>query len=593
MERKLMTLQSFTAEVREETLDERVYLVAPVVAVVTGVLNKELLRPQDLLEVPIDAWADLPLPIAHPEDGSGYVTARDVAIVESQVCGRFYNTRYETDGDEIKLKGELWVDVEKALSLGVDGAEVVARLRAGKPLEVSTAYTRTVIEESGSHAGQAYATIATEIRPDHLALLPNEIGACSWADGCGAPRVNTNGGPMNVNLREGESYAERSEAVISAVREQFVSSDDGYTYIDDLYKNEVVYCRGANNNEADQHFRVGYAMTGDKVVFAGIPSEVKRTVSYTALSANVRSAARTPKYVGVETTSWSAPSLADMIAGYVKHTGGDKPESSITKDLPSAVKTWIASKSLLGEATADDTRDLIFFPVVNPSTDKLNENALRAVLGGRGAQADIPEAAKESAQAKARALLEKEFKMAKQAANACGILARIKRLLGVNEMSREEMVKVLGDRGVDDTLIENTSDAQLAWMVEHSEPVVEPPVEPVVEPVVEPIVPATPDVAPAVNADTVIDGVKLGEIARFITAHKGDIEAEKQSLVDALVANERCTISKETLATLTPCVLKEITANFQPGNYSGVGVPRGAAQDIPAAPAVVLAKAVK
>jgi copper chaperone CopZ len=26
--------------------------------------------------------------------------------------------------------------------------------------------------------------------PDHLALLPNSVGACSWQDGCGIPRVN-------------------------------------------------------------------------------------------------------------------------------------------------------------------------------------------------------------------------------------------------------------------------------------------------------------------------------------------------------------------------------------------------------------------
>jgi len=75
------------------------------------------------------------------------------------------------------------------------------------------------------------------------------------------------------------------------------------------------------------------------------------------------------------------------------------------------MKSWIASKSLLGEGGADTWDNLLFFPVVNPGTNKLNAGALRAVLGGRAAQAKIPDSAKESAQKKARALLEKEFKV--------------------------------------------------------------------------------------------------------------------------------------------------------------------------------------
>jgi len=126
---KLVTLQAWTAEVREETLDGKTYLVAPVVAVVNGVLNNEYLSSSELLDVEIDLWNDVPLPIAHPNGGSG--SARDVAVIEERVCGRFYNAVYETNEDKTKLKGELWVDIEKALSIGEDGEAVVNRLRDG------------------------------------------------------------------------------------------------------------------------------------------------------------------------------------------------------------------------------------------------------------------------------------------------------------------------------------------------------------------------------------------------------------------------------------------------------------------------------
>jgi hypothetical protein len=46
---------------------------------------------------------------------------------------------------------------------------------------------------------------------------------------------------------------------------------------------------------------------------------------------------------------------------------------------------------------------------VNPDTDKLNGGALRAVLGGRGAQANIPRAALDSARSVARRLLDDEY----------------------------------------------------------------------------------------------------------------------------------------------------------------------------------------
>jgi hypothetical protein len=127
----------------------------------------------------------------------------------------------------------------------------------------------------------------------------------------------------------------------------------------------------------------------------------------------ILSSARTPAYDGTESSSWSAPSMEQCISGYYKNTGADRPDEDVSSvaDMPEAMKNWVAGLSLLGDGDAEDFRDLLFFPVVNPSTNSLNENALRAVLGGRGAQADIPESARESAGNKARSLLKAEFDM--------------------------------------------------------------------------------------------------------------------------------------------------------------------------------------
>jgi len=135
----------------------------------------------------------------------------------------------------------------------------------------------------------------------------------------------------------------------------------------------------------------------------------------------IRSTARSPKYEDTETTSWAdvGKTMADFIAGYYKNTGAEKPEEAVTSvgAMPSAMKTWIANKSLLGNTDTEDFNELVFFPVVNPGTNKLNEGALRAVISGRGSQANIAEAAKTSAQNKARSLLKDEFGMGEDEGN--------------------------------------------------------------------------------------------------------------------------------------------------------------------------------
>jgi len=126
----------------------------------------------------------------------------------------------------------------------------------------------------------------------------------------------------------------------------------------------------------------------------------------------VLSKARRPSFSGTESTPWKSPTLADF--------GIDKNVA----DLSAAEKRKVAAHSLLGDPSASTLRDLLFFPVVNPKTGKLNEGALRAVLGGRGSQANISSAAKASAQNMARRLLKSEFG-ADMKTNAGGFVSRL------------------------------------------------------------------------------------------------------------------------------------------------------------------------
>ena len=68
---------------------------------------------------------------------------------------------------------------------------MIAALERGDQVEVSTGYWADSEATSGVHQGRAYSAVQRHVRPDHLLLVPlGEKGACSWEDGCGAPRLN-------------------------------------------------------------------------------------------------------------------------------------------------------------------------------------------------------------------------------------------------------------------------------------------------------------------------------------------------------------------------------------------------------------------
>jgi len=171
-------------QVRRAWYEAREYLVAPVVAIRAGVLNGELVTQEEIGRV-VEAWNGIPLPLGHPTERGVYVSANTPEVLERCV-GRFFHAQMAGD----RLLGELWLDVEKAQALGGDALEALQRIERGDPVEVSTAYFRDVEAGGGTLNGARYETIARNLRPDHLAILVHGVGACSWRDGCGAPRVN-------------------------------------------------------------------------------------------------------------------------------------------------------------------------------------------------------------------------------------------------------------------------------------------------------------------------------------------------------------------------------------------------------------------
>lgn len=170
--------------VKEVTRKGKRYLVASTVALKAGVLNGEYV-PADEVAKYVDAWNGRPVPLGHPKQGGQAISANSMDLWD-ETPAMFWNAH--VDGDA--LKGEIWLDIAKAEAVGGLAVQALQKLRNGQPVEVSTGYFRDLVVTNGEIDGKTYTGIARNLRPDHVALLLNETGACSWSDGCGTPRIN-------------------------------------------------------------------------------------------------------------------------------------------------------------------------------------------------------------------------------------------------------------------------------------------------------------------------------------------------------------------------------------------------------------------
>jgi hypothetical protein len=178
------TLKFNITDVRHETEDGKEYLVAPVVAIKEGVLNGEFVPANEIAKSASD-WEGIPLTVGHPKQDGDFVSIHLNPEILDEAVGTFKNVKFEQDS----LKGELWIDIEKASNTEA-GQEALNILEEGGMLEVSTGYFAEETIGDGAYRGESYIASQKNITPDHLALLPYEVGACSVEDGCGAPRTN-------------------------------------------------------------------------------------------------------------------------------------------------------------------------------------------------------------------------------------------------------------------------------------------------------------------------------------------------------------------------------------------------------------------
>jgi hypothetical protein len=220
--------------IRHAKLGGRDYIVAPLSMLVPGVLpgsKGPLYYPPDVVNRNPSVWNSIPIVVNHPMGINGPTSARDPDVLNRQEIGRVFNARKNG-------KAEGWFDVENTKRIE---PRIYKALITNTPIELSTGlYTKHRKATTGSHyKGKPFDGVVTNMEPDHLAVLMDQTGACSLADGCGV-LVNQKGEPMPSLLQRLANLFTANQETEEVDDEEEIIENEKHEELFSLTEDEIV-----------------------------------------------------------------------------------------------------------------------------------------------------------------------------------------------------------------------------------------------------------------------------------------------------------------------------------------------------------------
>ncbi len=245
--------------VRDDTLNGEEYWVAPLVMMTECVANGSsgsLFYPGEELDRWAPAWNHKPIVAPnHPENDS----ACTKEFLDEHGIGVVLNANW--DGKQRALGWFNKKQTEKK------EPRVANALKTRKMMELSTGLYVDKSGEPGDYKGEKYDAIAINHRPDHLAILPDKIGACSIKKGAGLLQLNE---ASHENLRN------QLEGLICALYEtQLKEMPSLYSpYVREVYDSYCIFYFGGNT------YKISYRTSSEQVSLVGDPTKVVQKVEY-------------------------------------------------------------------------------------------------------------------------------------------------------------------------------------------------------------------------------------------------------------------------------------------------------------------------
>lgn len=214
------------------------FIVAPITLIVPGVLNGSkgpLYYPSEEIERSAQSWNGMPLVSRHPDAG---LSARSPEAFKDLGIGTVFNAVWK-DG---KLVAEGWFDVDQTARVD---QRILAALRADKPIEISTGLLtdNETASEGAEFEGKSYSHIARNYRPDHLAILPDQTGACSLQDGCGVLNEGNTikGNTFTYAVTDGSEWVIGPKMIETIKKESAMDETQKKALIDSLITNSCCW----------------------------------------------------------------------------------------------------------------------------------------------------------------------------------------------------------------------------------------------------------------------------------------------------------------------------------------------------------------
>lgn len=349
--------------IRNEMYEGQSHIVVPVVMMVEGVhagSKGPLLHTMDEIGRFPESWNGIPVTIQHPQEGDNFISANSPEAIGKYSVGRIFNVHIDTN----KLKAEAWINVDRITSLSPIALQ---HIKEQQPLDVSTGAFLEEIESQGQYNNEQYIAIATNLRPDHLALLPGGVGACSWNDGCGI-RVNKKGGIMEeegkkvektksvITINKGDNPIEitMKELVNENLSVFPITNEVGYVeirqliqrkldsmdtetrvhYLRELFSNFFIYEVTIRDAEVEGPllYKRFYTVQEDGgIEFTGEPQRVKREVNYIIVNKLVRTTKKGGKTMDEEKKPCCPDKVDALIANKATKWSKDDKEWLLTQ----------------------------------------------------------------------------------------------------------------------------------------------------------------------------------------------------------------------------------------------------------------------
>ena len=175
------------ADTRRETLSGTEYVVTPITLLKPMNLNvpanwgtNEAYLPEQEAKESIPSWNGTPLTLNHPSQGGTGASANSPEMHAKTVLGRVFNAEWDSGA----VQAEAWFDEAKIRDMGGMAENALERVLQGDVVEVSTGYRASRLP-SGTYDGESRNAVQGNLKPDHVAVLPNKQGKCSVDAGCG------------------------------------------------------------------------------------------------------------------------------------------------------------------------------------------------------------------------------------------------------------------------------------------------------------------------------------------------------------------------------------------------------------------------